>query len=69
MLCLGPKKSFHHRGSNSQPKAWRSVPIIRAEWDTTQLFRHPRVKAMRVKRKKGTVTKERLFLRPIVPLL
>ena len=30
-----------HQGSNSQPSAWYSIPMIRAKCDTTQLFRRP----------------------------
>ena len=41
MLCLGPKKSFCHQGLNSWPRAWHSIPMIRAKCDTTQLFRRP----------------------------
>ena len=33
------KRVCHHWGLNSQPMAWCSVPMIRAECDTTQLFR------------------------------
>ena len=31
----------HHWGLYLRPRAWRSIPMIRAECDTTQLFRHP----------------------------
>ena len=37
------KRVCHHRGSNSRPRAWHSVPMIRAECDTTQLFGRPKV--------------------------
>ena len=36
------KRVCHHQGLNSQPRAWHSVLMIRAECDTTQLFRRPR---------------------------
>ena len=42
MLCLDPKRVGHHRGSNSWPRAW---PMIRAKYDTTQLFRRPMINA------------------------
>ena len=35
------KRVCHHRDSNSQPRAWCSVPMIRAKCDITQLFRCP----------------------------
>ena len=35
------KRVCHHRSSNSWPRAWLSIPMIRAESDTTQLFKHP----------------------------
>ena len=35
------KRICSQRGSNSRPRAWCSVPMIRAKCDTTQLFRRP----------------------------
>ena len=40
--CAGARKRVCcHQGCNSWPRAWRSEPMIRAECDTTQLFRSP----------------------------
>ena len=35
------KRVCHHQGSNSWPRSWHSVQMIRALCDTTQLFRRP----------------------------
>ena len=36
------KRVCCHQGLNSWPRAWCIVPMIRAECDTTQLFRRPK---------------------------
>ena len=41
-MLVSKKRVCPHWGSNLRPRAWHSVPVIRAECDTTQLFRRAR---------------------------